>query len=180
MKTYAESTTVSVERTRAEIEGLLMRYGAERFAYATEPGKAQLIFSIKGDHGGPVLVRMTLPLPSKTEKRFTHGKPRSKYSSFEPENTVEKQRSLWEQACRSRWRSLFLVVKAKLDAVTVGISTIEREFLADTVLPNGQTMGEHALPKLAEAYERGGMPRLLLLGPANGVSSKEGVDHDCG
>jgi hypothetical protein len=37
---------------------------------------------------------------------------------------------------RRRWRELYLVVKAKLVAVSAGISTLEREFLADAVVPD--------------------------------------------
>ena len=41
------------------------------------------------------------------------------------------------------------VIKAKLVAVKDSISTLEREFMADLVLPNGQTMHEWARPQLA-------------------------------
>jgi hypothetical protein len=44
---------------------------------------------------------------------------------------------------------LVAVVKAKLVAVEDNISTLEREFVADLVLPNGQTMHEWARPQLA-------------------------------
>jgi hypothetical protein len=37
---YAEQTKVPVEQTKAEIERTLVRYGADRFAYFTEAGKA--------------------------------------------------------------------------------------------------------------------------------------------
>ena len=67
----------------------------------------------------------------------------------------------WEQACRSKWRSLYLVIKAKLEAVDSGISTIEREFFYDIVLPNGKTVGEFMGPQIEEAYTTGEMPALL-------------------
>jgi hypothetical protein len=62
---------------------------------------------------------------------------------------------------RARWRALLLVLKAKLEAVESGISTIEREFLADVLLPNGMTIGAWLQPQLEAAYEGGGMPELL-------------------
>jgi hypothetical protein len=58
------------------------------------------------------------------------------------------------------------VIKAKLEAVAAGITTIEDEFLAHTVLPDGSTFGEWAKPQLEEAYRLGSMPtHLLIEGP---------------
>ena len=37
---YAKDTSVSVERSRAEIETTLTRYGATAFGYATDEGRA--------------------------------------------------------------------------------------------------------------------------------------------
>jgi len=153
---YAKDTSVSVERSRAEIETILAKYGAERFGYATEPGRAIVAFTIKdvpiGDNEGVMLaVRMTLPLPAMGEKRFTH---RKRYNEI-VENSPQDVAKLWEQACRSSWRSLCLVIKAKLEACASGISTIEREFLADVVTPSGMTLGEMVRPQLAAMSERG-------------------------
>jgi hypothetical protein len=48
-----------------------------------------------------------------------------------------------EQECMSRWRAILLIVKAKLEAISSGISTIEREFLADVVVAaDGRTVHE--------------------------------------
>ena len=53
------------------------------------------------------------------------------------------------------------MIKAKLEAIHQGISSIEREFLADTIMPDGQTVAEWVEPQLAKAYESGQMPKLL-------------------
>ena len=45
-----------------------------------------------------------------------------------------------EQGKRSRWRALYLVVKAKLEAVSSGIVSMEDEFLAQTVMNDGETV----------------------------------------
>ena len=58
-------------------------------------------------------------------------------------------------------RALLLVIKAKLEAVTAGISTIETEFLANIVLPDNTTAGEWMLPQIDRAYCTGEMPPLL-------------------
>lgn len=155
MTRYASETTVPVEKSRAEIERLLMRYGASQFMYAIKPEAAMIAFHAEGRH-----VRFVLPMPNPTEQRFTHGKPRASYMSPQ-KRSAEAARKAWEQEVRSRWRALALVIKAKLEAVESGIAEFEDEFLAHVVLPNGQTMGQHARPLVARAYESGTMPALL-------------------
>lgn len=147
---YAEKTTVSSEKSRQEIERTLVRYGAASFAYGWENGKAVIMFEMSSRR-----IRFLLPLPEKTEKRFTH-------NSYRNERAPEAIEKLWEQACRQKWRALALAVKAKLECVQSGITTFENEFLAHIVLPNGTTVGGWFQPKLAQAYESGKMPPLLL------------------
>ena len=48
-----------------------------------------------------------------------------------------------------------------LEAVEAGITTIEREFLADMVLPGDVTVSEALLPRLDEALNTVRMPDLL-------------------
>ncbi|WP_243647545.1 hypothetical protein [Cuneatibacter caecimuris] len=57
--------------------------------------------------------------------------------------------------------ALYLIVKAKLEAVETGISTIEREFFYDVVLPDGKTVGEWMAPQLETVYQSGDMPSML-------------------
>lgn len=78
-----------------------------------------------------------------------------------PKNASEKQVA---QFMRTRWRCLLLSIKAKLETVESGISTFETEFMPFTVLPNGQTVAQHALPYISEAYELKKMPPLLGFG----------------
>lgn len=64
------------------------------------------------------------------------------------------------------WRLLLLLLRAKLEAVREGATTLEREFLADMLLPDGSTVYQRAQEQLAIAYDKGSMPdRLLLQGP---------------
>ena len=151
MTGYAANTSVSVENTRAEIERTLTRYGADAFAYATEGGKVALGFRAQGRQ-----FRFKLTLPERGERRFTH--------HSRGERTPEAAFKEWEQACRQKWRALALVIKAKLEAVSAGISTLEEEFLAHLVLPSGETMGAWAKPQVEEAYRIGAMPTQLLIG----------------
>lgn len=157
---YANNTSVSVEKSRAEIEAVLGRYGAESFAYATDPGRAVVGFTIRDTTGTRLAIKMTLPLPDKSERRFTTYRNGSRTFQRDPAQAMKQ----WEQACRSSWRSLCLVIKAKLEACAAGISTIEREFLADIVLPQGGTVGEWLSPELKSISESGRVPRLMLAG----------------
>ncbi len=150
MPTYAANTTVSTENSRAEIERTLRRYKAESFAYGTEGRRASVMFRLSGR-----VVRFILDLPDPHDRRFTmHSRgPRAPAAA-------EKE---WEQACRQKWRALALVIKAKLEAVSAGITTVEDEFLAHTVLPNGQTFGDWAKPEVDRVYSLGHMPTSLLI-----------------
>ena len=155
--TYARNTTVSAMRTRNEIEETLERYGADGFAYATQGNLATVIFAMENRR-----IRFVLELPDPEVFRYTnHSPPR--------ERSQRAQQEAHDQACRQRWRALLLVIKAKLAAVTAGISTIETEFLANIVLPDNTTAGEWMLPQIDRAYRTGEMPPLL---PATGNSDR--------
>ncbi len=66
-----------------------------------------------------------------------------------------------KQEERRMWRSLLLVIKAKLEAVESEISTVEKEFLAWVVTENGQTVGDMLLPQLEQLTHSSKMPKLL-------------------
>lgn len=63
---------------------------------------------------------------------------------------------------RQRWRALALVIKAKLEAVESGITTLEEEFLPHIVTPGGQTFAEWAVPQLRELKKGGQLPSTIL------------------
>lgn len=148
---YAEGTTVASERSRLELEKLLRRFGASRFGYAWDHNTEQVVFTVAGRS-----VRMNLPMPDPGSAEFTRtpgGKARA----------VGAAAVAYDAEVRRRWRSLLLVVKAKLTAVQDGISTIEREFLADVVIGNGQTFGEWIAPQL-DQVDHGNVPIALPRG----------------
>lgn len=165
---YAHDTAVPVEKSRAEIERLVTREGAGQFmsAYDNEQGKAVIGWTMRGR-----MVRLSVPLPKRDEKRFRHPRSSSGNGSLDiyREYTAERRQELWEQACRSRWRAVGLIIKAKFEAIAAGISTFEHEFLADTVMANGATLGEWVAPQLQTMYESGSMPKLL---PGMGETSR--------
>lgn len=137
--TFAAETEVPIERTRAEIERTLLRYGADQFAYGINENTAHIQFRAKAR-----VIRFTLPLQYVDDRKLT-----------------DKQ---YQQFLRSRWRCLLLSIKAKLETAESGISTFETEFMAHIVLPNGRTVGEHALPGIAESYKKGTVPAMLGFG----------------
>ena len=150
---YASNTSVSVEKSRAEIEGTLSRYGATKFAYMTEDLRAILAFEIAGKR-----IRFILPLPNKNDAEFAFKKH---YNSTKRRNP-EEQHSVWEQSCRQRRRALALAIKAKLEWIETGIVSVEEEFLPYIVTSSGKTIAEMVIPQLNQLYESGKVPRLLL------------------
>lgn len=145
---YAADTEVSITSSQLELERTLERYGATSFMRGWDQQKVAILFEIAGRR-----VRLVVPLPDKAD--FARTEKTRKYRS------ESSQHQVWEQACRQRWRALNLVVKAKLEAVECGISTIENEFMANILLPNGQQVGDWMKPQLAAVYESGHMPPLL-------------------
>lgn len=148
---YASSTSVSVEKSQAEIQRILARYGVEDFGVMNRSGVGSVIFQHKG-----LTVQIDVPLPGRDDAEFKlteKGRDRGEAAALKA----------WEQACKSRWRALLLAIKAKLEAVETGISTIEREFMPFIVMPDGRVLAEHVTPKLEAFAESGEMPQLLAL-----------------
>ena len=99
---------MSSDRSKAEIEGILRRYGADQFMQGWEAGLGVVGFRING---------------------------------------FQVRR--------------LLVIKAKLEAVEAGITSIEQEFLPNMVLPDNTTAGENMLPRLREINTSGHLPPML-------------------
>lgn len=155
MVRYAENTQVSSDKSRAEIERTLSRYGATSFTYGWEQTRAAIAFVMEGRQ-----IRFVLPLPDRSSDEFRltpTGKGRAP-------NAAE---GAYEQAVRQRWRALALMVKAKLEAVSAGIVSFEVEFLPHTVLPSGRTVAEDVLPAVEQAYSSGSVRQLQITGGAS-------------
>lgn len=149
---YAKGTVVSVAKSKAEIEDLLAKHGCSQFGsgWATTPAGdnyAHVTFK----HGATNIM-LALPMP-RADSFQTYKKRGFNYKRSQGD--AEKAYRAEE---RRRWRALGLVIKAKLEAVETGISTLEREFFSDVVLPDGSTLGDRLIPQL-EAIQNG---RLLL------------------
>lgn len=152
MARYAQGTEVSQDRSVAEIRATLRRFGAEAFMFGEEEGRGIVGFRMAGRH-----VRIQVALPQYMDDEF-------QLTPTGRERSASAAAQAWEQAVRERWRALALVVKAKLVAVEEGVAAFDQEFLAYLVMPDGSTVGDHALPAVALAYESGRMPVRLLTG----------------
>lgn len=138
MTAYAEGTTVTPEKSQAEIAKLLLRYGANGFTYGWDGGFAQVAFRAHDR-----VVRFTVPLPDPGEDRFQR---------TETGRARRDPDSAYDAEVRRRWRAMVLVIKAKLEAVGTGVTTFEDEFMAHIVLPGGLTVAELVRERIATAY----------------------------
>lgn len=152
---YAANTEVPTEKTRAEIETVIKRYGGTHFGYMSNPESAIVLF-VANDRK----VRFNLPLPNTEDDEFQY-RP---YRDSRKRCTPDEVQSRWEQACRSRWRALLLVIKAKLEAIDVGVTSFDEEFLAHIVTDSGETVGESLLPNLNRALSGSQLNTFLQLG----------------
>jgi hypothetical protein len=153
---YATNTSVSVEKSRGELERILQRYGATGFGYVTQGSRVAIQFQVWQDDERPRNVRMLMEMPDPDSREFTHTEAKNLRRSN------EQQQALWEKACRSRWRALNLVVKAKPEAIEAGISTFDQEFLAHMLTGDGRTVYEHVQDQLPSLDAGGSM--LMLPG----------------
>lgn len=130
--TYAANTQVPVERTKAEIEKLVRKYGAKGFGVGWQGDRAQVSFVAHERH-----IRFTILVPQAAQQQ------------------------------RSRWRTLLLLVKAKLEAVDAKVVTFEEAFVGDIVMPEtGKTVWEMTREQIRLSHE--GKPAPLLIGGPNG------------
>lgn len=147
---YAATTKVAVERSRAEIERLVEKHACSQFATMTDYEAGRAVVQFRAHER---IVRFTLALPK--AEAFTHRVVRGR------KKPNPHSRADWEQASRSRWRALVLVVKGKLESVENGIATFEEEFMPYIVMPDGRTVADHVVPAIARAYEGGMVANLL-------------------
>lgn len=153
MMSYADGTTVAVERSKAELDRLLSKHGATQRMIGSDDdaGFAFVVFRLAERH-----VRLRVPLPRIDDVEAPRRRLRV--------SPGEARAKAHEQLCRERWRAVVLLVKAKLELVALGLSTVEREFLADIFLPDGRTVHEFLREPLRQAYLGGTMPPLLGMG----------------
>lgn len=156
MTNYATGTSVNSDRSRAEIETTLSRFGASGFGYYTDMTKriAQIGFT----HSG-LSIRIEVSLPDPNDDEFTMRPSSSK------RRKDYQAREAYEAEVSRRWRCLCLLVKAKLVAVEDRISTFEQEFLPYIVTSDGATVYDRMAPALEASR---GKPHGVVLAITDG------------
>lgn len=152
VRRYAEGTKVDIATSKADIERLVTKHGASGFMTAWEDndkgiGHSLVMFRLRGR-----MLKYVVEKPDPSKIRSTRGrKPKT------PKAEAEHRR---------RWRALFLIIRAKLEMVMMSDDpgAFDREFMANILLPNNQTVGDAIVPKIIEAYETGNLPKLLPSG----------------
>jgi hypothetical protein len=141
-KRYAEGTGVSVESSRGEITGILAKHGCLRMAWMTEPEGDVLQFELGGQS-----YRFKIVKPSLEDARQAYmdmGR-----SAWGWSHQADQQKAI-DGEWRRRWRAHVLLLKAKLEFVAGGDTTLEREFMPALVTKNGGTLGEYIESKAGQ------------------------------
>lgn len=144
---YAKDTEVSADRTRAEIEKTLIRYGATSFLYGSETAGAVIMFEFQKRQ-----VRFLLKLASR-DSFYQSPTGRSR--------TQSSAEAAYDKAVRQKWRALLLIIKGRLEGIESDIESFERAFMSYIMLPNGQTVADWLQPQIKEALETGRMPKMI-------------------
>jgi len=169
-KRYAEGTGVPVQRTRDELERVLESHGATATQVSRDAATRQAVVIFRLEER---LIRLKIKvdasdIPNAKMERWLTKDDRVSFPQGWPGWGATRRQDWFikqlEQREREAWRRILLITKAKLEVVADAESTIEREFLADIMLPDGTTVHEALAPKLAQSYTDGSMPPLLLSG----------------
>lgn len=133
MARYAEGTTVSVDKSRGEISGILTSHGILRQGWWSEPEGDGVQFEYNGG-----VYRLNIPRPTAvTMEKQDSGKYRYPYNI----DWADKAEKEWKR----RWRATVLLLKVKLEFAEDGdVTSLERELLPYRLLTDGTTL-EHAI-----------------------------------
>lgn len=145
---YATTTSVSVDRTQLDIKSALRKYGAESIGILERPGTAVVQAEFRNRR-----LQFTLPQPDPKDQAFTHRMDQRSHR-LKPRTAVQAA-AAYEQACRSSWRSLYLVIHATLEAVEAGIVDFDTAFMPYMMLHNGKTVATAMVPALQEHLDNG-------------------------
>ena len=159
LEKFAAETSVSVEKSQAEVRAILNAHGCTKYAAIDDEGRA-FVTAVLVKAGSTVGVRFCVTLPDRKDKAITHYTKRG----WSYARSVTAADAAYTQECRRRWRCLVLLLKAKFAAVDGGLVQFQDEFLAHLVLPGGGTVGDWAAKEIGPAIAEGRMPTQLLLG----------------
>lgn len=164
VRRYSTGTKVDVDKSRIELEKILAKHGAtqRQVTVDDEAGKAQIVFRLDQR-----MIRLNmrserdcLPDPGKSDFNQDVHCPRG-WNTWTVKRREEWVEAETEQCDREAWRRLVLITKARFELIADDPEQVERQFLADIMLPDGSTVYEGMKQQLEDSYTTGEMPKLL-------------------
>lgn len=133
---YAKGTTVSAERSLAEIKKLVAKHGGTAWKYGEDDEKIIISFELK-----TIKIRLEQSMPQTAAKEFA-------YDERSHRRTPLQSRAAYDAEVRRRWRVLLLRLKVRLEMIAEGVETVEQAFTAYLVGPDNTTVEQSLLPIL--------------------------------
>lgn len=113
---YTANSNVPVDQSRHEIHRILARHRAKDIGYESTPTGSVLRFVLQGH---PIRFAVPAPDPQAREFWFTPtGQQRSWEAAAEAHAANERQ----------RWRALTQLIRAKIQAIEIGVLSFDSEF----------------------------------------------------
>jgi hypothetical protein len=161
---YASDTSVSVSKSRGEIENVLRVWGAKQMQWSDDfdGGRAMLRF-IWEREGVTYTARFTIGVPTKEDIREESLDGRTGRFSQSKYDKAMSRRGMVEH------RELALLLKAIFVAVDCGLISAEQVFLPFLEDQYGVTVSDRVLPGLAQMLKKGGTKNLLPMFAGEGA-----------
>jgi len=152
---YAEGTTVSLEKTQAQIKAELIKRGATAILFHDDYKRRYSIVGFQLGDNSQYLVFLPMPAENAIPEKTASGWKRDASAMV----------AAMEQEKARLHRSMFLLIKAKLVAIDDGLTSLEREFFADRVITNEAgkqiTVYEWYAPQIEHLRQEGLTPPLI-------------------
>lgn len=145
-KPFVKSATTStpVRNSKADVERVLLRYGADGLSVAQNYGSGTVLVSFivpNSTEKGAPMVPVKLPI----EVRRVYDKLNDRNATCTTEEIMGGDPKGWAQAERVAWRNLVLWIDAALSAAQCGLQTITEAFFAHAVLDGGERVIDRAM-----------------------------------
>jgi hypothetical protein len=133
---YARTTSVSVDRTVAEVKDMLRLAGADRILLDERDERADLMFMVQN-------VPYRLSVRRRPVSAFT-------MSPAKRRRTMAQAERYCQQEHRARWRAVALQVKAGLVGLALEVGTFHELFAGYMLMAGGQTVTERMIQALSD------------------------------
>lgn len=165
---YAAGTSVSTEKTIADIKAQLRRFGAQAIATLETGSRLALVFEVPDEaQGATYRFGVTMPLPPFDPKEFQPKANNAATKGRAGASLAAATEKRYQQEVARRYRSLLLIITGKLVAVEEGAESLQQAFWTYLMLPGhgagqpGGTLYEATQEPVRRAYLTGQMPDLL-------------------